>query len=254
MPRRQMKNAPGASGHAPISFIAELERRLSEEPPKLKSDRTRQRIRIAAAKVLSEHGFHMTRVVDITAEAGLAEGSFYVYFRDKIEVTQDVLSALLDEHLAAYIHSGEAQDPFAAIFKANARWVALVRGNSGLIRCLFDAGEDVAPIIRMVQKTNREWYGRVARGVIKRLPNISLPEDHLVFLAYALGAMMDEILRKLVVYPDPEFAKLLSRLELDDEGLAAVTSVIWLRLLYPSASPPRKLCAAATVLSRWLAV
>jgi AcrR family transcriptional regulator len=253
MARRQLKTAPAASAPTPISYIAELERRLSDAPPKLKSERTRERIRIAAAKVLSENGFHATRVIDITTEAGLAEGSFYVYFKDKIEVTHDVLAALLSEHLAGYVHSDQTKDPFEAIYKANARWIALVRGNAGLIRCLFEAGEDVAPLIRLVQKTNREWYGRVARGVVKRLPSTQqLPEDHLIFLAYALGAMMDELLRKLVIYPDREFGKLLSRLELDDEGLAAATSVIWLRLLYPSVSPPRKLRAAATTLSRWL--
>jgi TetR/AcrR family transcriptional repressor of nem operon len=253
MARRQLKTAPAASAHAPISFIAELERRLSDAPPRLKSERTRERIRIAAAKVLSENGFHATRVIDITTEAGLAEGSFYVYFKDKVEVAQDVLMALLLEHLASYVHADQTQDPFDAIFKANLRWIALARGNAGLIRCLFQVSEEVAPIERMTQRTNRDWYGRVARGVVKRLPSMQqLPEDHLIFLAYALGAMMDELLRKHIVYPDPEFGKLLNRLKLDDEGLAAVTSVIWLRLLYPSASPPRKLCAAAATLSRWL--
>jgi AcrR family transcriptional regulator len=253
MARRQLKTVTAASARPPISFIAALERRLSDAPPKLKSERTRERIRIAAAKVLSENGFHATRVIDITAEAGLAEGSFYVYFNDKIEVAHDVLTALLEEHLAFYVHADETRDPYEAIFKANARWIAVARSNAGLIRCLLQVGEEVAPLERMTQKTNREWYGRVARGVVKRLPSSQLPEDHLIFLAYALGAMMDELLRKLVIYPDPEFGKLLSRLKLDDEGLAAVTSVIWLRLLYPSASPPRKLCAAAATLSRWLA-
>ena len=252
MARRQLKTATAASAHAPISFIAELERRLSDAPPKLKSERTRERIRIAAAKVLSQNGFHATRVIDISTEAGLAEGSFYVYFKDKVEVAEDVLMALLLEHLASYVHADQTQDPFEAIFKANLRWIAVARDNAGLIRCLLQVGEEVAPLERMTQKTNRDWYGRIARGVVKRLPSAQLPEDHLIFLAYALGAMMDELLRKLVIYPDPEFGKLLSRLKLDDEGLAAVTSVIWLRLLYPSASPPRKLCAAAATLSRWL--
>jgi TetR/AcrR family transcriptional repressor of nem operon len=253
MARSQPKTVTVARAHAQSSFIAALERRLSDAPPRLKSERTRERIRIAAAKVLSEKGFHSTRVIDITAEAELAEGSFYVYFNDKLEVAHDVLTALLEEHLASYVHADETRDPYEAIFKANARWIAVARSNAGLIRCLLQVGEEVAPLERMTQRKNRDWYGRVARGVVKRLPSMQLlPEDHLIFLAYALGAMMDELLRKHIVYPDLEFGKLLNRLKLDDEGLAAVTSVIWLRLLYPSASPPQKLCAAAATLSRWL--
>ena len=82
-----------------LSFIEHLEEQLRTAPPKQKGLRTRQRLKIATARILERDGYHAMRVSDITARARLAEGSFYVYFKDKTDAALIVLSELLEGFL-----------------------------------------------------------------------------------------------------------------------------------------------------------
>ncbi len=56
-------------------------------------DITRQKLVEAAKTVLGEKGFTQTKVEDITSRAGVAKGTFYLYFKKK----EDVLISLLVE-------------------------------------------------------------------------------------------------------------------------------------------------------------
>ena len=96
-----------------LSFIEHLEQQLRESPPKQKGLRTRQRLKIATAKILARDGYHAMRVSDISARARLAEGSFYVYFKDKTDAALTVLRELQEEFLDLEVRtrSGE-RTPF----------------------------------------------------------------------------------------------------------------------------------------------
>ncbi|KAA0258035.1 TetR/AcrR family transcriptional regulator [Deferribacter autotrophicus] len=58
---------------------------------------TKQKIFDAAIKTFAEKGFWKTKVSDIVAEAGVAQGTFYLYFNSK----DDCLYELLE-----YLHKG----------------------------------------------------------------------------------------------------------------------------------------------------
>jgi len=45
----------------------------------------------AATEVFHEHGFHRAKVSDITAAAGVAQGTFYLYFPSKEEIFLELL-------------------------------------------------------------------------------------------------------------------------------------------------------------------
>ena len=71
--------------------------------PKLKSDlspreakraRTRARLTEAALRLMAERGINGTSVSEIAAEAELANGTFYLYFRDKAEIVAAVCQAV----------------------------------------------------------------------------------------------------------------------------------------------------------------
>ncbi|WP_457635289.1 TetR/AcrR family transcriptional regulator [Persephonella sp.] len=50
------------------------------------SQSTRDKLIISAIKVFSEKGFYNTKVSDIVQEAGVAQGTFYIYFKSKEEI------------------------------------------------------------------------------------------------------------------------------------------------------------------------
>ncbi len=72
---------------------------MSERSPRLSANnakraRTRARLTEAALRLMSERGITATSVSEIAAEAELANGTFYLYFRDKAEIVAAVCEAV----------------------------------------------------------------------------------------------------------------------------------------------------------------
>ncbi len=233
-----------------LSFVDYLETQLREAAPKQKGERTRERLKIATARMLEEKGYHAMRVADVTECAGVAEGSFYIYFRDKKDASLTVLTSLLEDFVNLAGPHQAQRTPFEAIQITNRRWIALCRANSGLMRCIFQLGDEEPDFARLVQQTNRKWYERVALSVLRRHRNFG--REQVLLVVYFLGAMMDEIVRKLIVYPDLEFHKLLKTLKADDAAVADAASLIWLRMFDPDSALPEKLPAVTRRLAKWM--
>lgn len=233
-----------------LSFVELLEARLRENAPRQKGERTREQLKIATAKMLGEKGYHGLRVTDITECAGIAEGSFYVYFSDIKDASLTVLTALLEEFADRAAASETPRTRFEAIQAANRRWLALCRANAGLIRCVFQLGDEEPDFAELVQRTNRSWYERISRSVLKRRRDLG--REPVLLVVYFLGGMMDEIVRKLIVYPDPEFHNVLKSLRANDEAVADAASLIWVRVLDPDEPVPDTLSAAAKKVANWM--
>lgn len=234
-----------------LSFIDHLENSLRENPPKQRGLRTRERLKIAAAKALEEKGYHGLRVADVTAGAQVAEGSFYVYFTDKTDVALAVLTELLEEFFKLDAKATADRSPFEAIRQTNRRWLAVCRANAGLMRCILQLGDEEPELARLSRRTNRIWYERVARSLKRRKSNVG--SGPALFSLYLLGGMMDELVRKLIIYPDPEFHALLQEMAADDDAVADAASVLWLHIFHPEESPPDDLPPAAAALAQWMA-
>lgn len=63
-------------------------------PREAKRVRTRARLTEAALRLMAERGINATSVSEIAAEAELANGTFYLYFRDKSEIVAAVCQAV----------------------------------------------------------------------------------------------------------------------------------------------------------------
>src|SRR5439155_15598031 len=76
MPRAPKRRAP----------VAKTERR----PSVAKAER-RQQILAAARGLFAKRGYHLTTIDDIVAQAGVARGTFYLYFEDKRAIFSDLI-------------------------------------------------------------------------------------------------------------------------------------------------------------------
>lgn len=63
-------------------------------PREAKRARTRARLTEAALRLMAERGINGTSVSEIAAEAELANGTFYLYFKDKTEIVAAVCQAV----------------------------------------------------------------------------------------------------------------------------------------------------------------
>ena len=71
---------------------------------------TRKRIIEAAKALFSKKGYYSTNTKEIAAEAGVAIGSVYAYFKDKKQIFLEVLRAHISESKAMIMASLEAID------------------------------------------------------------------------------------------------------------------------------------------------
>jgi AcrR family transcriptional regulator len=63
-------------------------------PPTKRGQRTRAKLLGAAEKIFGEQGYEGAAIVDITREAGVAQGTFYVYFPSKKAVFVELVNEL----------------------------------------------------------------------------------------------------------------------------------------------------------------
>lgn len=231
---------------APYEFRERLLNEQKVQSGQRKSDRTRDRLKLAAIDALSETGYRDMKVTDVCDKAGVSSGTFYLYFENKTNVTLVVLEefiAHLDEVLSRKPSAGTA---FDAIYHANLEWLKSIRLNAGLFRCILQVGDESPELSTLIHQLNGRWYQRITRSVLRRFPaEAGTAEESVLLAIYGLGSMMDEICRKLVIYPDPDLVSLVDSITPTDEAFAEFLTLIWYRTLY-GISPPQDLSGEAS--------
>jgi TetR/AcrR family transcriptional repressor of nem operon len=227
------------------SYAAYLEARVAAHPPPRKGLRTRARLVIAAVKTFDVRSYHDTRVADIARCAGVAEGSFYIYFKDKAAVAVEILTGFFDEYATAVIGRVSIDDMpvFQRIQTGNRLWLALCRVNPGVMHCSLQVRDQAPEVARVALRTRELWY----REMVNRLGQRREPPvdpDRMAFITFILAGIADELIRKLLVVPDPSFLELLGRLNMDDDAVADAISLVWHQLLF--GPPPRNADVAPT--------
>jgi TetR/AcrR family fatty acid metabolism transcriptional regulator len=83
---------------------AALAAAVDERPPAGADPRKRRRILDAAVRTFGRRGFHEARIAEIAAAAKVAEGTVYLYFRNK----EDLLGVVFDESMDEVLEKGRA--------------------------------------------------------------------------------------------------------------------------------------------------
>jgi len=130
-----------------------------------KSDRTRQTILNAAAKLFKERGYTATTLRDVADEAGLKAGSIYYHFASKDEIMDEVLDTGLravSEAVNEAIGACEDESDYLAMIEA---------GVHAHLKVLFTQGDFVSANIRLYNQlpieiqerhhTLRREYGKM---------------------------------------------------------------------------------------------
>jgi TetR/AcrR family fatty acid metabolism transcriptional regulator len=89
--------------------------------PRQKSDDKRRRILQAAVKVFAQKGYHGAKVAAIARRADVADGTIYLYFRNKEDILVSLFAEVMDEHLC------RAREELSAVEGAPARLRAIAR-------------------------------------------------------------------------------------------------------------------------------
>lgn len=194
-------------------------------PARRKGERTRLLLLAAMARRLADPAVEPgdLRIADVTADAGVALGTFYRHFPERdaaLAALAEGFAAFLGERLAA--SRAGAPGSQARVAAATLTYVRHFRANPGLMRCLLGLDRASAAWSASFRRLNRAWNGRVAAALAAARgtePAALLPA------AYALGGMADEFLATLYLRRDPA----LRRLARDEAAVAALLADLWWR-------------------------
>lgn len=119
----------------------------------------------AARAVFEEKGYQGATVGAITDRANTAHGTFYLYFRNKEDAFNRVISGLFDEMLAASETRFVGAGPRAAIEDVISRYLMIYVAHQQLFRSLFEAVLANPSIAASWVAMRRRWVDRMARGL-----------------------------------------------------------------------------------------
>jgi len=109
-------------------------------PKTARGQKTREKLLRAAEAEFGERGFHSVAINDITRRAGVALGTFYVYFESKEEIFRALVS-----HMSRTVRTwvaervADAPDRLSAEREGIKAYLEFVRGHKGLYRIISEA-------------------------------------------------------------------------------------------------------------------
>lgn len=234
--RLQQDPVTDAETAGATSFRDWVSERQKRDASRRKGEMTRDRIRLATIELLNSVGYVDLKVSDICRKAKVTAPVLYLYFAGKEPLVHDILVEFLGDFISRST-STTARTAYQAIYDANLQWLRAARANAGLMKCLLQFSDQTPEFARLFSEQSNRWYLRIAQSIVRRHPSraAELPALHLQI--HALGAMMDELTRKIFTSNDEELERLIGQVAPGDEALAGFLSCIWYRTLYAEDPP-----------------
>lgn len=183
-----------------------------------KGEATRQRLMDAAEEIFGTKGFYQTSVSDITQKAGVAQGTFYLYFPTKA----DIFRALV-EHLSHTLRKETEIATRTATDRLDAERLGVET-----FYTFVDKHRNLYRIIRQAEFVDEElykwYYNRMATGYSRKLAQAmergEIRKMDPDMLAWCLMGISDYTGQRYVLWEEQNKADAAQVIDLIRSGLA----------------------------------
>lgn len=166
----------------------------------LESDRARKRVKLldAARKTFVDRGYHDTKVDDIVAAAGVAKGTFYLYFPDKRSVFSTLVYALVDRIAEGILHV-DVEAPIEPQVRYNVRHVVdALMADPAMTRILINFAPGLDPVF---EEQVRGFYAGLKALLTESLAEgqrlgIVAHGDARVMASFVVGGLKETLLER----------------------------------------------------------
>lgn len=193
-----------------------------------KGDRTKFRLKQAAARVLEEVGYNDLKVSDICSSAEVALGTFYVYFKDKNEIATEVVLDFVQHLYRQAVQVGRGEGEYEAILNTNRFFIAAYQANPGLMRCHVQMQSQLPEFQTAWRPLHLKWVEILARSISRRGNYSDDMPGSAMAVAHALESMVFQFLYTLLVTRET----VLEGSKVDSEEIAEMLSILWYRSVY----------------------
>jgi AcrR family transcriptional regulator len=169
-----------------------------------RGDQTRTRILDAAGEVFGLRGYHGASIIEITRQAGVGLGTFYLYFPSKLDIYKQLLRSLQSEFIQEARKATEGLTDQRVVvqnaFRAYFDWMA---ARPNILR-MFREAEFVDPslLAELYRAPAQAYMDRLSRAMELGYVDPIDPE----VLAWCLMGMTEFCTLRWIVWPrDDEF-------------------------------------------------
>lgn len=202
----------------------------TESPAAKKGERTRQSLIWACAHLLNQIGYQELRVSDICEVAEVSNAAFYIYFKNKVDITKVTLEDLSIQIFDALLSSTpQGNDNKTALYNSNLAWLKIARLNAGLMRCILQVSFVIPEFAKFYDDLNSNYIKKVAKNIAKRA---SISEGQAQMLVFALSSMTDEFTRRLLSEVDSPLDEIAKDQFSSEPELAEFLSQLWYKAIY----------------------
>jgi len=214
---------------------------------KTKGERTERRLMDAAREVLAERGYQDTRIEDIAQAAGLAKGTLYIYFKNKRDITMEVMKEFVADGYSAMREARTHDDPFLEILEPTVEAMRLIFKHANLWKALLQFYHHEPEAVQMMKDYEAEYVARISRRMKLRLDGKAVDADSSSLVAHAMNWMVDGVLVGFLSYLSRENTRLEEVID-TPEQLGEILSVLWYRAVYCENPDPEHVKNARSVL------
>ncbi len=167
----------------------------------------------AAKRCFASRGYHATTVDDITRAAGVAKGTFYLYFDEKREIYYDVIRGFMqlikDIGSSIAATSASPMDLFERAERGARELTQVFLDNRELARLAYRESMGLDPELeRMIADFYREIAQVAAHNLQVAIDLGLIRPVHPLVTAYAQMGMVERVLMAMAddpaAYPDPD--------------------------------------------------
>ncbi len=117
----------------------------------------RERILEAAVVEIAQHGYYQTTIAMIARRAGVADGTIYLYFKNK----EELLASIFDSAIANFIKEGKRQLPQDITAEEKLRRIV------GLHLSLVGEDQDLAVILQVELRHSLHFMAQLSRNALR---------------------------------------------------------------------------------------
>ncbi len=195
-----------------------------------KGKKARAKLMAAALQVMERVGYHRMRTTDVTAEAGVASGLFYHYFKDLKSLTREVLEDFISHSLRLDDIEKDVPkgDWYQRMLAHNRLVVVAFAERPGIMRCMLQLADEDEEFSQLLRNNFVQQLSWLTRQMPKLFPDMGMSEHQTMMVVYALAGTGETILRDY--YINREAVLLEQELTIDE--MAELISVIFYRGLF----------------------
>ncbi len=154
-----------------IRYATYLSAAAQEIKKSRSGEKSRLKLMAAAARVLETVDYRDLLVESVCQEAGVAKGTFYIYFAGKDVFLKDLARGYVNFEIQTYPRLSSKNTAFANTLKWVAWYEKTFAGNVGVLRCIVQMGAVDIEMRDIWYERNRRVVDRSMQGWMKTHPD-----------------------------------------------------------------------------------